>query len=53
MKSGTPDCLKIAGDIRARRRSAQEIVRDSLDAAERLQEKFRAFIKLTRELARK
>jgi hypothetical protein len=41
------------GDVQAWRRSAQEIVRDSLDAAERLQEKFRAFIKPTGELARK
>ena len=53
MKSEAPDCLKIAGDVQVRRRSAQEIVKDSLDAAERLQEKFCAFIKLTRELARR
>lgn len=47
------DGLKIAADVQARQRSAQEVVKDALAAAERYQEKFRAFTTLTPDLARR
>jgi len=47
------DCLKIAAEVQERKRSAQDVVKDALAAAEKHQEKFRAFITLTPELARK
>src|SRR5262245_64464761 len=47
------DCLKIASEVQAGKRSAQDLVKEALAAAEKHQEKFRAFILLTPDLARK
>src|SRR5262249_53197876 len=47
------DGLKLAADVQARKLSAGDLVKEALARAERFQDKFRAFIKLTTDLARK
>jgi aspartyl-tRNA(Asn)/glutamyl-tRNA(Gln) amidotransferase subunit A len=47
------DALKVAADVQAKRRAAADVVKDALARAGRHQEKFRAFIALTPDLARK
>jgi aspartyl-tRNA(Asn)/glutamyl-tRNA(Gln) amidotransferase subunit A len=47
------DALQIAADVQAGRRSAGDVVKEALARAEGRQDKFRAFITLTADLARK
>ena len=47
------DCLRIAVDVQARKRSATDIAKDALAVAKKQQEKFRAFITMTPEIALK
>ncbi len=53
MKPELIDGLTLAADVQAGRRSALDVVKEALARAERHQEKFRAFITLTPELARR
>jgi aspartyl-tRNA(Asn)/glutamyl-tRNA(Gln) amidotransferase subunit A len=53
MKLEPLDCLNLAADVQARRRSARDVCKEALARAEQRQEKFRAFIALTGDLALK
>ncbi len=46
-------CRQIAASVQAHERTAREVTEGALTLAERLQDKYRAFIKLTPELARR
>lgn len=48
----TSTCLEIAASVQTRNRSAREVAAEALARADRFQERYRAFIKITRELAR-
>jgi aspartyl-tRNA(Asn)/glutamyl-tRNA(Gln) amidotransferase subunit A len=53
MKIELLDALQIAADVQAGRRKASDVVKEALARAEGHQEKFRAFIALTPDLARR
>jgi aspartyl-tRNA(Asn)/glutamyl-tRNA(Gln) amidotransferase subunit A len=53
MKDEALDALKLAADVQAGRRSAVDVVKEALARAERHQDRFRAFIAITADLARK
>lgn len=48
-----PTCLQIAADVQAHRRTARQVCDAALDRAEKLQEKYRAFIAITPDVAHK
>src|SRR5690242_19672198 len=47
------DVLEMAASVQTHRRTARQVVDEALGRAEKLQDKWRAFIKITPELARK
>lgn len=53
MKNSIPDCLDIAAAVTAHRTTARTVVDSALARAEQYQEKWRPFIRVTSELARK
>src|SRR5262249_4957574 len=53
MRSEPLDVLQITADVQAGRHKASDVVKEALARAERHQEKFRAFIALTPDLARR
>jgi aspartyl-tRNA(Asn)/glutamyl-tRNA(Gln) amidotransferase subunit A len=49
----SPSCFEIAADVQAHRRTARSVADEALAKAEKHQEKWRAFTRLTPELARR
>src|SRR6516225_8741541 len=52
MSAAPATCLSIATDVAGRKRSAREFADEALAKAEKFQHKYRAFIRLTPEIAR-
>ncbi|MBI3863985.1 MAG: amidase [Planctomycetia bacterium] len=53
MSAAAPTCLEIAADVNSRKRSAREVADAALARAEKFQDQYRAFIKITPEIARR
>src|SRR5438046_3184531 len=52
MSAAPAPCQSIAADVLGRKRSASEVADEALAKAEKFQDKYRAFIKITPEIAR-
>ena len=53
MTNGPPNCLEIAASVQSHERTARVITDEALNAAERFQEEWKPFIKITPDLARR
>jgi aspartyl-tRNA(Asn)/glutamyl-tRNA(Gln) amidotransferase subunit A len=53
MNAAVPTCREIADDVQSRKRSAREVVDAALARAEKFQDQFRAFTRITPEIARR
>ena len=53
MSTANPTCTEIAADVNSQKRSARELAETALARAEKFQEPFRAFTKITPEIAKR